>query len=96
MKNAKEISIGDAIKQMLKTYKIEGKHNAYLVVQAWKNVMGNMINKRTKSVYVKDETLFIFLSSSVLRQELNFGKNKIIDLINQEVGKKIIKNVEIR
>ena len=40
MRNANEVSLGDAIKQMLKTYKIEGKHNAYLAVQAWENVMG--------------------------------------------------------
>lgn len=96
MRNANEVSLGDAIKQMLKTYKIEGKHNAYLAVHAWENVMGKMINNRTKSIYLKDETLFVFLSSSVLRQELNFGRKKIVDLINQEVGKNIIKNVEIK
>jgi len=96
MRNANEVSLGEAIKQMLQTYKIEGKHNAYLAVKAWESVMGKMINNRTKSIYVKDETLFVFLSSSVLRQELNFGKTKIIDLINKEVGKNIIKNVEIK
>ena len=96
MRYATEISMQDAIKLMLRKYKLEGKHNAYLVVKAWEDVMGKMINKKTKSIYLKDETLYVSLNSSVLKQELSFGKLKIIELINEKIGTTVISNVELK
>ena len=66
MRYATEITVGDAIKLMLCKYKLQGKHNAYLVVKAWQNVMGKMINNKTKSIYVKQETLYVSLTSRVI------------------------------
>lgn len=95
MRNAREIKIGDAIKLMLRKYKLEGQHNSYLVGKAWKKVMGNMINNKTNNIYMRGETLYISVTSITLKKELGFGKSKIIDMINEEIGKKIISNVEL-
>jgi hypothetical protein len=36
------------------------------------------------------------LSSSVLREELSYGKEKIINMLNEELGKTIIKKLILR
>jgi hypothetical protein len=38
----------------------------------------------------------VSLSSSVLRQELSYGKEKIIAIVNKEIGKKIITKIVLR
>jgi hypothetical protein len=36
------------------------------------------------------------LSSSVLREELSYGKEKIIKMLNEELGKDIVKKLILR
>ena len=63
------------------------------VQEAWVKTMGNNIQKYTYSVKFKKGILYIKLKSSVLKEELIFEKNKVINLINQELGKEYVKKL---
>ena len=58
--------------------------------------MGNGVNNYTTAVELRNETLFVSLSSSVLREELSLGKTKIIAMLNEELGKDLIKKLVLR
>ena len=45
---------------------------------------------------VKNKTLYVKLSSSVLREELSYGKEKIIKMINEEMGKEVVTKLVLR
>ena len=62
----------------------------------WREVMGNNVNSYTNEIVLKKNTLYVNLSSSVLRQELSFGKQKIVELLNKELGKTVIKKIVLR
>jgi len=64
--------------------------------EAWVKLMGNGVNNYTTAVELRNETLFISLSSSVLREELSLGKTKIIKMINEELGKELVKKLVLR
>ena len=76
--------------------KLNSGLNNIKVQNLWREVMGNNVNSYTNEIVLKKNTLFVNLSSSVLRQELSFGKQKIIDLLNKELGKTIIKKIVLR
>ena len=63
------------------------------VQEAWVKTMGENIQKYTYSVKFKKGILYIKLKSSVLKEELIFEKNKVIKLINQELGKEYVKEL---
>ena len=63
------------------------------VQDAWVRTMGKNIQKYTYSVKYKKGILYIKLKSSVLKEELIFEKNKVIKLINQELGKEYVKEL---
>jgi hypothetical protein len=63
---------------------------------AWESLMGNGVNKYTSRVDLKDGTLYVSLSSSVLREELSLGKSKIIAMLNEELGRELIKTLILR
>ena len=65
------------------------------VQEAWVKTMGNNIQKYTYKVYYKKGILYVKLKSSVLKEELTFEKVKIIKLINKELGKEYIKDMEL-
>jgi hypothetical protein len=58
--------------------------------------MGNGVNSYTKNVTLKGSTLYVELTSSVLREELSHGKSKIISMINEELRRDIVKEVILR
>ncbi|WP_248722259.1 DUF721 domain-containing protein [Seonamhaeicola sp. ML3] len=90
------ISIKDALKEFVETNKLEKGLDKVNVAEAWAKLMGNGINNYTTSVNLQRETLYVQLSSSVLREELSYGKQKIIDMLNEELGKEIVKKLILR
>ena len=76
--------------------KLNSGLNNIKVQNLWREVMGNNVNSYTNEIVLKKNTLFVNLSSSVLRQELSFGKQKIVDLLNKELGKTVIKKIVLR
>jgi len=54
------------------------------------------VNTYTTRVELKDDILYVSLSSSVLREELSLGKTKIIKILNEALGKELIKKLVLR
>jgi hypothetical protein len=46
-------------------------------------------------VSLKGHTLIVKLSSSTLKEELSYGKDKMIDMINEVLGKDLIKSIKL-
>ena len=95
-RNNENISISDALKEFVETNKLEKGLNKVNVADAWAKLMGNGVNNYTNTVNLERDTLYVQLSSSVLREELSYGKAKIIDMLNEELGKEIIKKLVLR
>ena len=90
------ISLSDALKEFVNENKLETGMDKVDVRNAWQNLMGNGVNNYTTQVQLKQDTLYVSLSSSVLRQELSYGKEKIVKMLNDELGKEIVKSIVLR
>ena len=91
-----EHSMQDILKEFIQVNKLDSGMNKVDVEQAWKNLMGNGVNNYTEEVLLKNNTLYVKLSSAVLRNELSYGKDKIIKMINEEMGKEVVKSIVLR
>ncbi|GEM_PF-163008 len=63
---------------------------------AWKAVMGSGVSNYTTQIKFTAGTLFISLSSSVLRQELLYGRAKIIKNLNDHLDREMIEKLVLR
>ena len=52
--------------------------------------------ERPDYLNLKNGTLYIKLKSSALREELSYGKEKIIKLLNEKLKKDLIKKIVLR
>jgi hypothetical protein len=75
---------------------LNGGLNNVKIQGLWKETMGSNVNSYTTELNLRNKTLYVNLSSSVLRQELSYGKQKIIDLLNNEIGETIINKIVLR
>lgn len=90
------LNISEALKDFVETNKLEKGLDKVNVKEAWIALMGNGVNNYTTAIELKHEILYVQLSSSVLREELSYGKDKIIKMLNEELGKVLIKKLVLR
>jgi len=90
------IKIGDVIKEFVESNKLQSGLDKVNVREAWEEMMGNGVNHYTTAIKLERDTLYVQLSSSVLREELSYGKEKIISMLNEALGKEIIKKLVLR
>ena len=95
-RNNEHLSISDVLKEFVETNNLEKGLDKIHVADAWRDLMGNGVNNYTTEIILKNDTLYVKLSSSVLREELSYGKQKIIDMLNESLGKPIIKKLILR
>ncbi|WP_369618632.1 DUF721 domain-containing protein [Flavobacterium sp. CFS9] len=91
-----ESTIGAVLQQIIQGNKLQPGMDQIDVKEAWRQLMGNGVNTYTKNVVLKGSTLYVELGSAVLREELSHGKSKIVKMINEELGREVIKEVVLR
>ncbi len=96
MKRNNASQIGLLIRQFMRQNGMESPLNEYRLVEAWKDVVGPAIAKYTTNLYIKNQILYVHLSSSVLRQELMMGRDLLVKNLNNQVGAQVIVNIIFR
>ncbi|MDA0177118.1 DUF721 domain-containing protein [Mesoflavibacter profundi] len=90
------LNLQDVLKDFVNENNLEKGLDKVQVRNAWAKLMGNGINNYTTAIELKNDTLYVQLSSSALREELSYGKQKIIELLNEEIGKEIVNKIVLR
>lgn len=83
-------SIQDLMQSFIKENNLSKGMQKIKVAETWSTMMGPGIATHTTSVKLQNKTLIIALNSSVLREELSYGKDKIIKMMNEELGDEVI------
>lgn len=86
-------SLEELMKDVIKENKLTKGLQKLSVEEAWQNLMGQGIANYTQSVTLQGKTLVVKLTSSVLREELSYGKEKIIAMMNKELGEPLISKI---
>ncbi|MGL5317721.1 MAG: DUF721 domain-containing protein [Bacteroidales bacterium] len=89
-------SIGDAIREFLRENNIDGRLNETRAVHAWHALLGNGVSKYTQNIYIKHGVLYVHLTSSVLRHELQMSRENLIHMINKHLQGEVVKDIVFR
>lgn len=95
-RDADPISLKDALSGFVEKNKLQKGLDKISAEDAWNNIMGPAISKYTEQVKLDGDRLIVRLTSSVLREELGYGKEKIIKNLNEEMGREVIKSLMLR
>ena len=88
--------IKQAIEELLKTYKLKEGLTEVRLKNSWEKIVGPLIANHTKDIQIKNKTLYITVDSAALRQELLYGKEKLVDLLNEAAGEKMIEEIVLK
>ena len=85
--------VGDVIQAYLEMYKLQPKLTELDLKNAWETIMGTAVARHTTELKINKKVLIVRLNSSVLRQELMYGREKIARAVNEHFQKKIVDDV---
>lgn len=96
MENGNNQSLKNVLKDMVETYRLKSRLTQTRLQNVWETIMGKTISGYTKEIKLRKNTLYLTIDSATLKQELSYGKEKIKNVLNKELGEKLIEEVVIR
>ena len=86
-------SLADVIVQVLKSQRLDRPLSEKRLIDAWPIVLGSNIMNYTTDLIIKNRTLYVSLSSSVLRHDLFISREEIKKSLNKHVGVDVINDI---
>ncbi len=88
--------LSDVLKEFVSENRLQKGLDKVEVRDIWEQVMGPAIFKYTDQIKLERDTLYVQLSSSVLREELSYGTDKIVRNLNEALQRDLIKKLVLR
>jgi len=82
--------------QFVKANGLERGLAEHRLIRSWESLLGAIIAKKTKGMYIRNRKLFVTLHSSVVRNELGMMKQTLITRLNEAAGMKVIDDVVLK
>ncbi len=86
-------AVGDVVREFLRQEGLETPYNEYRLVASWPDVVGQAIASMTQDIVIRNRVLYVRLRSSVVRQELMYGRRQLVQRMNNHVGAQVIDNI---
>ena len=86
-------SVKDLMNSFIKENNLSKGMQKLKIEEIWEKLMGQGVVSYTDKIQLQNKTLVVSLSSSVLREELSYGKEKIVKMMNEELGEQLITKV---
>jgi len=88
--------IKELVSNFIDAFNLRPKYIEYQVRSFWKEEMSPMINRYTTDINIKNQILYIKVSSAPVKHDLFIQREQIKTLINKIMGEPYIKDVVIR
>lgn len=93
MRRNKTISLGEALGDLIREYRLEKGLKETAVLNIWEKIAGKVITARTKRTYLREGVLHIWLTSSVVRNELMMLRDALKSQINSRAGEEVVREI---
>lgn len=96
MKKQEPLSIKEIIAQFIDVNDMGQKLDETQLIRLWPKIAGETVNAYTQSLQVRNRTLYVHLSSAVLRNELMMLRNELLRRYTEEFDHPVIDNIVFR
>ncbi len=94
MRKTNSEHISTVIRQFLREEGLETPLNQHRLIDSWAEVMGQGIVRYTGNIFIKNQTLFVQIKSSVLKQDLMMARTSLVRRLNDHVGALVITDIQ--
>lgn len=97
MKRRNTQTIGEVLRDFFEDHtELYEKMLEIRLQRGWGVVLGPMVLQYTRNIYIKDQVLYVSLTSSVLRSELSLCRDRLLKSLNEYAGSAVIRDIVLR
>jgi predicted nucleic acid-binding Zn ribbon protein len=93
MRKSNTEKLSDLIRGYVQENNLERKLTEVDMISSWEGLLGKTVARYTQELRISNGTLFIKISSPVVRNELLMMKEEIRKRLNERAGKEMIKQI---
>ncbi|NJM25853.1 MAG: DUF721 domain-containing protein [Bacteroidia bacterium] len=88
-------TVGEAIRELLNSYRLSNKFDEARVVEAWERLVGKPIARRTKKVFIRNGELFVLFDSPAMKQDFILHRAAILEVFKKEFGDSVVRDIKV-
>lgn len=96
MRRKNEQSLQEVLKEILKKYNLEKRFEQTEIGDVWNNMLGPSVANQTRRVLLKNGVMTVYIDSALVKQEMNMLKTRLIEALNEAMGKPVVKELIIK
>lgn len=96
MKRFEPQSVGDVLRQTLQEGGMTDRLYETRAAALWPTIVGAEIARQSSRPLVSKGIMTIYVKVAPLRQELNMSRSSLIKIINDSLGREVIKDIYFR
>jgi predicted nucleic acid-binding Zn ribbon protein len=89
-------TISEVISQLMKEKGFENKLLEVSLIRFWEELLGKTVARYTKHISIKNNTLYVTLTSSIVRNEIMLIRDELIGKLNEKAGKNFIEKIVLK
>lgn len=91
----REKSLRDILAVCLRENGLETPMLQARVIEAWEQVVGAFVARYTEEKFIRNQTLYVKISSPALRSDLSMMRTTLVEKLNAEAGSHVIADIKI-
>ena len=92
-RTANEEKLSNVVNNFIDQSGLRHKFQEQEILHNFKNIMGPFLMKKVKKSYVKNQKLYLQLSSAAFKQELVMQKTNLLEQLNSSLSKNYLKDL---
>ena len=96
MRKSNTEKLSEVLRQYIEQNKLQPKLSELNIVDSWEQLMGKTVASYTEDLRISNGTLFVKVSSPILRNELVMGREIIKKRLNESAGAEVIRQIVFR
>jgi len=93
VKRRKAETLGSVLAQVMRDECLQAPLNEYRLLQAWPEVVGESVAKRSSGLRIGDGKLWVHISSPALRANLFLQRQTLLERLHAAVGARVVDDI---
>lgn len=94
MRRSKSQAVGDVVRSFIRQEGLEAPLNQYRLMNAWNEILGEIIAQYTGDIFIKNQTLYVRILSAPLKQNLMMTRSALTKQLNKAVDAQVISDIK--
>ena len=88
--------LGDVLREYVEAMKMRRRLKESRIKKYWVELVGDYAASLTHRIVIRESVLYVYVESSILRNDLMMMRQKLMDRLNEMAGEEIVTKIVLK